>query len=83
MNTTKPEFTKEHCAKALQQVMESTILRMNPRFIHQTRYFISDTFDMEEVTEEEFGEAEGETTTERHTVFANGVNQTCHTKAVT
>ncbi len=48
------------------------------------RYFayIEDLMDIEltEVTKAVFDQIEGETTTERHTMFEHGVNQICHTK---
>lgn len=46
------------------------------------RYFIFDfeEEDLIEVNKTEFKQAEGEITTERHTVFTNGVNQICHSK---
>lgn len=50
------------------------------------RYFIydfeTDLMDVElvEVSKEIFDTVEGDVTTERHTVFENGVNQICHTK---
>jgi hypothetical protein len=48
------------------------------------RYFAYD-FDNEEVDlieidKQTFDSIEGEITTERHTMFANGCNQICHTK---
>jgi len=48
------------------------------------RYFAYD-FDNEEVDlieidKQTFDSIEGKITTERHTMFANGVNQICHTK---
>ncbi len=48
------------------------------------RYFAYD-FDNEEVEiievdKQTFATLEGEVTTERHTMVANGVNQICHTK---
>jgi hypothetical protein len=36
--------------------------------------------ELVEVDKETFDNIEGETTTERHTMFTNGVNQICHTK---
>ena len=50
------------------------------------RYFAydleTDIMDIElvEVGKQTFDSIEGEITTERHTMFANGVNQICHTK---
>ena len=50
------------------------------------RYFAydleTDIMDIElvEVDKQTFDSIEGETITERHTMFANGVNQICHTK---
>jgi hypothetical protein len=48
------------------------------------RYFAYD-FDAEEVDivevdKQTFDSLEGEITTERHTIFTNGVSQICHTK---
>lgn len=48
------------------------------------RYFAYD-YDLEEVDiievdKQTFDSLEGEITTERHTMFTNGVNQICHTK---
>jgi hypothetical protein len=50
------------------------------------RYFIF-SYDVDpenviEATEQEFLEASGEITYERHTVFANGVSQVCLTKGL-
>ena len=50
------------------------------------RYFAydleTDIMDIElvEVDKQTFDSIEGEITTERHTMFANGCNQICHTK---
>ena len=50
------------------------------------RYFAydldTDIMDIElvEIDKQTFDSIEGETTTERHTMFANGCNQICHTK---
>ena len=54
---------------------------------HTVRYFImdydvegDDEFDLIEVGEREFVEAEGEISYERHTVTENGVSQICLSK---
>lgn len=50
------------------------------------RYFAYDLdtdimdIDLIEIDKQTFDSIEGEITTERHTMFANGVNQICHTK---
>ena len=50
------------------------------------RYFIYDLYaedsvlDLMEVDKDTFDRTSGEVTTERHTMFNNGVNQVCHTK---
>jgi hypothetical protein len=50
------------------------------------RYFAYDLdteimdVDLIEIDKATFDSIEGETTTERHTMFANGVDQICHTK---
>ena len=56
---------------------------LNERCKHHTRYFVRDgecEEDFHEVTKEEFDAEGGTITTEEHTMFTNGVNQTCHTK---
>lgn len=49
------------------------------------RYFAYDFDDEEvelvEVDQQTFDSLEGKVTTERHTMFTNGCNQVCHTKA--
>ena len=55
---------------------------------HTVRYFIVDydeeddvmQWDLVEVSEREFIDAEGEITYERHTISENGVSQICLTK---
>ena len=46
-----------------------------------THYFddSSKEIDIEEISQEEFDGIEGRKSTERHTMFANGVDQMCHT----
>jgi len=46
-----------------------------------THFFCDDSeeIDIEEISKAEFDSIEGKKSTERHTVFANGVDQMCHT----
>jgi hypothetical protein len=46
-----------------------------------THFFDDDLceVDIEEISKEEFDSIEGKKTSERHTMFENGVNQICHT----
>jgi|11_taG_2_1085331.scaffolds.fasta_scaffold16295_5 hypothetical protein len=46
-----------------------------------THYFDDDQeeIDIEEISKTEFDSIEGKKTSERHTMFTNGVNQVCHT----
>jgi len=46
-----------------------------------THYFndSEEEIDIEEISKEEFDQTKGNKSTERHTVFANGVDQMCHT----
>lgn len=51
----------------------------------KNRYFThcfddkTEEIDIEEISKEEFDQIEGKKSTERHTIFANGVDQYCHT----
>jgi hypothetical protein len=51
----------------------------------KNRYFThffdddSEEIDIEEIGKAEFDTIEGKKSTERHTMFANGVDQMCHT----
>ena len=46
-----------------------------------THYFdeSEEEIDIEEISKEEFDQIEGKKSTERHTMFTNGVDQICHT----